>query len=178
VSKKDKDRVVAVKCVDKMKLSPKDLSALKRETRILRQLDHPNIIRMHECFETDKVFYIVTDFVPGEYRVLDEYALACVFGLFGLCCVVFCYVVLGCAMLSCAMLCCAILCFAVLCHVILCCAVLVYDMLGYVFYSMICHAMLCYPSGDPSIRGLLFIIDHPLFIPEHMTLLQDHTGIR
>ena len=34
---------------------------LLNEITILKTIDHPNIIKMHEFFEDDKRFYIVTE---------------------------------------------------------------------------------------------------------------------
>ena len=37
--------------------------AVQREILALKQIDHPNIIRMHDLIETAKYICIVTDFI-------------------------------------------------------------------------------------------------------------------
>ena len=35
------------------------------EVGILRLLDHPNIIRLHEFYQDDKNYYIITEYCDG-----------------------------------------------------------------------------------------------------------------
>lgn len=42
---------VAIKEIDKKKLNPKVRDSLLKEISILRTIDHPNIIRLHEAIE-------------------------------------------------------------------------------------------------------------------------------
>lgn len=43
----------------------------KSEVAALKNLDHPNILKMYEFFEDDKRYYIVTDTYKGG-EVFDE----------------------------------------------------------------------------------------------------------
>lgn len=46
-------QIVALKFIPKMGRTEEELKALRREISIMSELDHPNIIRLLECFETD-----------------------------------------------------------------------------------------------------------------------------
>ena len=48
---------MAVKAIQKMKI--RDYEAFVVEVDILRQLDHPNIIKIYETWETDRICFIV-----------------------------------------------------------------------------------------------------------------------
>jgi len=63
----DDKTVYAVKCISESSLTHEDRVALKIETALLREIDHPNIIKMLGFFEEpkEKMFYIVTEFVGG-----------------------------------------------------------------------------------------------------------------
>jgi serine/threonine protein kinase len=53
----------AIKVIDKkkyMKLSSKK-DSLMAEVTILRNISHPNIIEIHEVFDTEKTLYIVLE---------------------------------------------------------------------------------------------------------------------
>ena len=54
----------AVKCLRKSKLAENPLyfQILKTEVEILRGVSHPNIVKLHEVFETQNCYYIVLDF--------------------------------------------------------------------------------------------------------------------
>eukprot|EP01041_Mallomonas_annulata_P004568 gene4568-9079_t len=55
----------ALKTLDKRKVKPANLSTLKLEIRFMAQLDHPNIVRLHECFETQHEIYLVMELCTG-----------------------------------------------------------------------------------------------------------------
>lgn len=55
----------AVKIVSKRKLGFDSKNGVKREMDILGQLDHPNIVRLHLCYEDEDHYYLVMEFVPG-----------------------------------------------------------------------------------------------------------------
>jgi calcium-dependent protein kinase len=38
---------------------------MKNEINILKQLDHPNILKLFESYEDDKRFYLVTELCTG-----------------------------------------------------------------------------------------------------------------
>eukprot|EP01134_Creolimax_fragrantissima_P004284 CFRG4284T1 len=56
---------VAIKCIDKTSLSPTTLSKLFREVRIMKMLEHPNIIKLYEVIDTPSVLYLVMEFCSG-----------------------------------------------------------------------------------------------------------------
>ncbi len=56
---------VAVKCIDRKKLSKEDEDALKIETGILDEIKHPNIISLYGFYDDPKNYYIVTEFMQG-----------------------------------------------------------------------------------------------------------------
>ena len=59
------DRLVAVKIPRKGQLSPEDTEQFVREARTAAQLNHPNIVRVHEVGREQDRIYIVTDIVQG-----------------------------------------------------------------------------------------------------------------
>ena len=38
---------------------------LKAEVDILMKCDHPNIVKMHKCYETDTILYLVLELLTG-----------------------------------------------------------------------------------------------------------------
>jgi len=54
----------AIKLIEKANLGA-DLNRLQTEIKILKQVDHPNIIKLKELFETPKILAIVTELVTG-----------------------------------------------------------------------------------------------------------------
>ena len=59
------DRVVAVKIPRKGQLTPQDSEKFVREARATAQLNHPNIIPVHEVGREGDRVYIVSDYVHG-----------------------------------------------------------------------------------------------------------------
>ena len=55
----------AVKIIDKSLLIESEYEEVINEYRILKQVDHPNLIRMYEFFDNSGKFYIVQDIVKG-----------------------------------------------------------------------------------------------------------------
>ncbi len=55
----------AVKIIKKKALEKSERERLKNESEILKQMDHPNIIKLFEIFEDKKYYYIVTEFLTG-----------------------------------------------------------------------------------------------------------------
>jgi len=54
---------VAIKCIDKSKVP--NLVAIEREVEVMRRIDHPHIIKMYECFNSPKRYYVVMEFLSG-----------------------------------------------------------------------------------------------------------------
>ncbi|EAS02022.1 calcium-dependent kinase (macronuclear) [Tetrahymena thermophila SB210] len=70
----------AVKIIDKSQCKPEEQKQLIEEFNILKQLDHPNIIKVYEVFQDNKFLYIVTELCTGgelfdriiEYKHFNE----------------------------------------------------------------------------------------------------------
>ncbi|XP_074078813.1 serine/threonine-protein kinase MARK1 isoform X9 [Macrotis lagotis] len=59
-------REVAVKIIDKTQLNPTSLQKLFREVRIMKILNHPNIVKLFEVIETEKTLYLVMEYASGD----------------------------------------------------------------------------------------------------------------
>uniref|UniRef100_A0A672R8P5 MAP/microtubule affinity-regulating kinase 3 n=1 Tax=Sinocyclocheilus grahami TaxID=75366 RepID=A0A672R8P5_SINGR len=59
------DKEVAVKIIDKTQLNSSSLQKLFREVRIMKVLNHPNIVKLFEVIETDKSLYLVMEYASG-----------------------------------------------------------------------------------------------------------------
>ncbi|KAJ8598783.1 hypothetical protein CTAYLR_010182 [Chrysophaeum taylorii] len=55
----------ACKCVDKHRLSLKMRKALVAEATLMRELDHPNVVKLWHCYEDSRYFHIVMDLIQG-----------------------------------------------------------------------------------------------------------------
>jgi len=55
----------ALKTLEKAKLKSDALKGLRQEIRIMAQVDHPHIIRLHECFEDKKCIRLVLELCRG-----------------------------------------------------------------------------------------------------------------
>jgi len=64
ISRKD-NSAWAIKCIDKLKLDEEDEAALEIEVEILEKVNHPNIVRLRQVFDTPKVFYMVMELMTG-----------------------------------------------------------------------------------------------------------------
>ena len=65
----------ACKRIDKKKMafdmnSELVLSQLRRETEILRKLDHPSIVKFHDVIETKRAIFIMMEYVSGSWNSL------------------------------------------------------------------------------------------------------------
>uniref|UniRef100_A0A1A8FAR6 MAP/microtubule affinity-regulating kinase 3 n=1 Tax=Nothobranchius korthausae TaxID=1143690 RepID=A0A1A8FAR6_9TELE len=58
-------REVAIKIIDKTQLNPTSLQKLFREVRIMKTLNHPNIVQLFEVIETEKTLYLVMEYASG-----------------------------------------------------------------------------------------------------------------
>lgn len=61
----------AVKVLRKNLLDEKEMEMLKNEIGILKEMDHPNIVKMYEFLEDEKRIYIVTEICKGG-ELFDE----------------------------------------------------------------------------------------------------------
>lgn len=63
--KKSKNKV-AIKIYAKYKLNDvTKKKAVQREIACMKRLDHPNIVKLYENFETTKEIYLVQEFISG-----------------------------------------------------------------------------------------------------------------
>ncbi|KAF6205252.1 hypothetical protein GE061_019420 [Apolygus lucorum] len=56
------DLWVAIKIIDKSQLDPVNLQKVYREVDIMKQLDHPHIIKLYQVMETKNMIYIVSEY--------------------------------------------------------------------------------------------------------------------
>ncbi|PGH04012.1 CAMK/CAMK1/CAMK1-RCK protein kinase [Polytolypa hystricis UAMH7299] len=56
---------VAIKVVRKFEMSSKQRANILKEVQIMRQLDHPNIVKLIEFSESRQYYYIVLELCPG-----------------------------------------------------------------------------------------------------------------
>jgi len=62
---KENGRKVAVKIINKKLVEPVDIQQLKSELDILKIAKHPNIIKLYDVFENEKLIYIIMEYCPG-----------------------------------------------------------------------------------------------------------------
>lgn len=60
-----KDVKYAIKVINLSKMSKGNYSLLQNEISILKKLEHPNIIKLHEVFYTQNNCYLIMDFCEG-----------------------------------------------------------------------------------------------------------------
>mmetsp|Transcript_40640 Transcript_40640/g.105495 ORF Transcript_40640/g.105495 Transcript_40640/m.105495 type:complete len:248 (-) Transcript_40640:1142-1885(-) len=68
VEKRASSELFAAKIIDKTKTTGENaiiLDEVWREIDVLRSLDHPNIVRLHEVYDEPKKLYIVMDYASG-----------------------------------------------------------------------------------------------------------------
>lgn len=58
-------RACAMKFIPKSNKSERELASLRQEIDIMRTLDHPNVIKMLDAFETERDFVVVMEFAQG-----------------------------------------------------------------------------------------------------------------
>lgn len=56
---------IAIKVINKTKMDPEDLESLKNEVKIMQQVDHPNIVKYYETYDTDKYMYLCMELCTG-----------------------------------------------------------------------------------------------------------------
>jgi serine/threonine protein kinase len=56
---------VAVKIVNFSLFTKKEKKSLKREIKILKQLEHPHIVKLYDVYEDEKKCYMIFEYVPG-----------------------------------------------------------------------------------------------------------------
>uniref|UniRef100_A0A1I8FYX6 non-specific serine/threonine protein kinase n=1 Tax=Macrostomum lignano TaxID=282301 RepID=A0A1I8FYX6_9PLAT len=56
---------MAVKIIDKTQLNSSSLQKLHREVKIMKTLDHPNIVKLYEVIAAEKTLYLVMEYASG-----------------------------------------------------------------------------------------------------------------
>ena len=62
---KESGREVAVKIINKKLVGPVDVQQVKSEIDILKIAKHPNIIKLYDVFENEKLIYIIMEYCAG-----------------------------------------------------------------------------------------------------------------
>ena len=65
ITDKQTGLVYAVKIIDKLAMEPLARTRLKYEIDILKNLTHPNIVRLFEIYETGSALFLVTEYCEG-----------------------------------------------------------------------------------------------------------------
>ena len=69
---------VAIKIIDKTQLNPGSLQKLFREVRIMKTVDHPNIVKLFQVIETEKTLYLVMEYARSVHSLSNFlYAFFC-----------------------------------------------------------------------------------------------------
>ena len=55
----------AVKIVGIVKKKKKEIEMMQKEINILKDMDHPNVVKLYESYKSRKKFYIVTELLTG-----------------------------------------------------------------------------------------------------------------
>jgi calcium/calmodulin-dependent protein kinase I len=74
VHKKTSDEV-AIKFIEKKFVDKQDLMLLAREIDIMKKVDHPNVLKLKEVFETDETIALVMELVTGGelfYKIVEK----------------------------------------------------------------------------------------------------------
>lgn len=56
---------VAIKIINKLKLTAETIRMVHREVAIMKMLRHPNIIRLYEVIDTPALLFLVMEYAPG-----------------------------------------------------------------------------------------------------------------
>ncbi|XP_061818279.1 serine/threonine-protein kinase 36 isoform X1 [Nerophis lumbriciformis] len=71
--KKFLGQVVALKFMPKMGRSKKELQSLKKEIDIMTNLQHPNIVKLFDSFETETEVVVVTEYAEGQlFQIIED----------------------------------------------------------------------------------------------------------
>ena len=55
----------ACKCVKKHQLNLEDRESLLAEAQLMKELDHPNIVKLHGVYDEKQSYYLVMDLIQG-----------------------------------------------------------------------------------------------------------------
>jgi len=65
-AKKGTTERYAIKCIKKSNVERDDIKLLRREIQIMKAVDHPNILKLYEVFESEEEFFLVMELVDGK----------------------------------------------------------------------------------------------------------------
>lgn len=65
-TKKKTGEKFAIKCIKKTMVEGDDIKLLRREIHIMKKVNHPNILKLFEVFESDDEFFLVMELVSGK----------------------------------------------------------------------------------------------------------------
>ena len=65
-AKKGTTERYAIKCIKKANVERDDIKLLRREIQIMKQVDHPNILKLFDVFESEEEFFLVMELVDGK----------------------------------------------------------------------------------------------------------------
>ena len=74
--------------MDKTKLDDDNLRKIYREVEVMKKLKHPHIIKLYQVMQTDKMLYLVTEYVQGgeifgiNFLSLNEIRCNCTYVMF------------------------------------------------------------------------------------------------
>ncbi|KAA0154766.1 hypothetical protein FNF29_02295 [Cafeteria roenbergensis] len=64
---------VAIKKISTKSRTAAEMESLREELRILRRLNHPNIVRLLDSFETNRHLFVVTEFAQGDlFSIIED----------------------------------------------------------------------------------------------------------
>jgi len=66
---------VAIKTIEKNFVEKQDLQLLAREIEIMKKVNHPNVLKLYEVFETDETISLVMELVTGGelfYKIVEK----------------------------------------------------------------------------------------------------------
>jgi serine/threonine protein kinase len=66
VRRKDTGHLYAMKMIAKKNFNQMHCRIIKRELKLMKDLNHPFIIKMHYSFYTEESYFFVMDFCPGK----------------------------------------------------------------------------------------------------------------
>jgi serine/threonine protein kinase len=76
-AKKGTSERFAIKCIKKANVERDDIKLLRREIQIMKQVDHPNILKLFEVFESEEEFFLVMELVDGKVRLFSLFLCLC-----------------------------------------------------------------------------------------------------
>ena len=80
-TEKATDKKYAIKCIKKTAVEGEDIKLLRREIKIMRKVDHPNILKLYEVYEDEDEFYLVMELYVLSLSLTPERMMVVIFFL-------------------------------------------------------------------------------------------------